>query len=72
MNKALISILCLVPLITGCSDPDEKANELYKHFIRLLEEKGLQVATGKFQAMMDVFLVNDGPVTLMLDSAKGF
>ena len=50
----------------------ERANELYEHFICLLEEKGLQVATGKFQAMMDVFLINDGPVTLILDSRKSF
>jgi D-tyrosyl-tRNA(Tyr) deacylase len=50
----------------------EKANALYEHFIYLLEKKGLRVATGKFQEMMDVFLVNDGPVTLMLDSKKIF
>ncbi len=50
----------------------ERANELYEYFIRLLEGKGLHVATGKFQAMMDVFLINDGPVTLILDSRKRF
>ena len=50
----------------------EKAEELYEHFIGLLKEKGIDVATGQFQAMMDVSLINDGPVTLMLDSAKGF
>ncbi len=50
----------------------ERANELYEHFISLMREKGLQVATGRFQEMMDVFLVNDGPVTLMLDSKKSF
>lgn len=48
----------------------ERANELYEHFIHLLVEKGLQMASGKFQAMMDVFLINDGPVTLILDSRK--
>jgi D-tyrosyl-tRNA(Tyr) deacylase len=50
----------------------EKANALYEYFISLLEKKGLRVATGRFQEMMDVTLVNDGPVTLMLDSKKAF
>ena len=50
----------------------EKARELYEHFIRLLSEEGLPVASGQFQEMMDVFLVNDGPVTLMIDSSKVF
>ncbi|MBW2616200.1 MAG: D-tyrosyl-tRNA(Tyr) deacylase [Deltaproteobacteria bacterium] len=50
----------------------EKANELYEHFIGLLREKGIRVETGQFQKMMDVYLVNDGPVTLMLDSEKNF
>ena len=50
----------------------EKAKKLYEHFISLLKEKGLEVATGKYQEMMDVYLVNDGPVTLMLDSSKCF
>jgi D-tyrosyl-tRNA(Tyr) deacylase len=38
----------------------------------MLRGKGLEVATGKFQEMMDVHLVNDGPVTLLMDSAKAF
>jgi len=46
----------------------KKAKELYDHFIGLLREKGVHVATGQFQEMMDVYLVNDGPVTLILDS----
>jgi D-tyrosyl-tRNA(Tyr) deacylase len=50
----------------------ERARELYEHFIGLLREKGLHVATGEFQEMMDVYLVNDGPVTLMIDSSKSF
>ena len=50
----------------------ERANELYEHFTGILKKKGLPVATGQFQKMMDVYLVNDGPVTLMLDSAKSF
>jgi D-tyrosyl-tRNA(Tyr) deacylase len=50
----------------------ERAVELYDHFIGLLSAEGIQVATGQFQEMMDVYLVNDGPVTLMLDSEKAF
>ena len=46
----------------------KRAKELYDHFIGLLREKGVHVATGQFQEMMDVYLVNDGPVTLILDS----
>ena len=50
----------------------ERAKELYIHFVDLLKGKGIHVATGQFQEMMDVSLINDGPVTLMLDSSKGF
>ena len=50
----------------------ERANELYEHFIGLLKGMDIRVATGRFQEMMDVYLVNDGPVTLMLDSEKSF
>lgn len=50
----------------------EKANRLYEHFISLLKDKNISVATGKFQEMMDVHLVNDGPVTILLDSLKVF
>ena len=50
----------------------ERANTLYEYFISLLKKKGLQVDTGRFQEMMDVTLVNDGPVTLILDSKKAF
>ncbi len=57
------------PSFVNAAGP-ERAKELYEHLICLLEEKGLQVATGKFQAMMDVFLINDGPVTLILDSVR--
>jgi len=52
--------------------PPDMAEELYEHFVELLKRKGLVVATGIFQEMMDVHLVNDGPVTLLLDSAKAF
>lgn len=50
----------------------ERAKELYEHFVGLLKEKSISVATGRFQEMMDVYIVNDGPVTLLLDSSKGF
>jgi D-tyrosyl-tRNA(Tyr) deacylase len=50
----------------------EMASELYEHFVSCMRGKELQIATGRFQEMMDVFLVNDGPVTLMLDSKKEF
>ena len=48
------------------------ANDLYQKFIGLLKGKGIQVAEGRFQEMMDVHLVNNGPVTMLLDSTKDF
>ena len=48
------------------------AEELYEFFIRETAKRGITVASGKFQAMMDVQLVNQGPVTLLLDTAKSF
>ncbi|TRO81803.1 D-aminoacyl-tRNA deacylase [Trichloromonas acetexigens] len=50
----------------------EPADTLYQQFVALLRERGLTVATGIFQAEMQVHLVNDGPVTLLLDSRKEF
>jgi D-tyrosyl-tRNA(Tyr) deacylase len=50
----------------------EKARQLYEYFITLLRGTGLRVTTGEFQEMMDVHLINDGPVTLLLDSSKVF
>jgi len=50
----------------------ERAKQLYEHFIGLIREKGVFVATGEFREIMDVYLINDGPVTLMLDSKKSF
>lgn len=50
----------------------ESANALYERYVALLRELGLSVATGIFQASMKVALVNDGPVTVLLDSRKGF
>jgi D-tyrosyl-tRNA(Tyr) deacylase len=50
----------------------EQARPLYESVVSGLVESGLQVATGRFQAMMRVALVNDGPVTLLLDSRRRF
>jgi D-tyrosyl-tRNA(Tyr) deacylase len=50
----------------------QRANELYEYFIDVLSKSGIKVATGEFQEMMDVYLVNDGPVTMLLDSSKLF
>jgi D-tyrosyl-tRNA(Tyr) deacylase len=48
------------------------AKPLYEEVVRALQTDGLRVATGEFQAMMQVSLVNDGPITLLLDSRKRF
>ena len=52
--------------------PPELADALYRQFVDGLQKRGLPVATGIFQAEMAVELVNDGPVTLLLDSRKEF
>jgi len=59
------------PSFIGAAEP-AVANGLYQKFIGLLKGKGVQVAEGRFQEMMDVHLVNNGPVTMLLDSAKNF
>jgi D-tyrosyl-tRNA(Tyr) deacylase len=46
----------------------EMGNALYAYFVDYMRQKGITVATGRFGAMMDVSLVNDGPVTLILES----
>lgn len=48
--------------------PPHEAEGLCNYFVQRLEDLGLQVATGKFQAKMEVSIINDGPVTLILDS----
>lgn len=50
----------------------ERARELYKYFVARIRAAGLPCQTGRFQEMMEVELVNDGPVTILLDSAKIF
>jgi D-tyrosyl-tRNA(Tyr) deacylase len=52
--------------------PAEQANALYEKYVEALRARGLAVKTGVFQAMMQVELVNDGPVTLLLDSKRTF
>ena len=50
----------------------EKANEMYEELIAFWRSAGIQVETGRFRAEMQVSLVNDGPVTILLDSEKAF
>lgn len=52
--------------------PPSIARALYEDVVRELKASGLHVETGEFQAMMQVSLVNDGPVTILLDSKKTF
>ena len=50
----------------------ERARELYEHFVERVRALGLRCETGRFQEMMEVELVNQGPVTILLDSKKLF
>ena len=59
------------PSFTDAALPD-KARDLYDYFITSAAAQDLSVASGEFQAMMDVHLVNDGPVTMLLDSKRRF
>jgi D-tyrosyl-tRNA(Tyr) deacylase len=52
--------------------PPEQARALYEYLVAHLRALGIPCQTGVFQAMMQVELVNDGPVTILLDSEKGF
>jgi D-tyrosyl-tRNA(Tyr) deacylase len=52
--------------------PQEIAEPLYRQFIQEVQDKKIRVASGIFQAAMEVELINDGPVTLLLDSEKLF
>lgn len=52
--------------------PPEQALELYEYFVERVRDAGLRCETGRFQETMQVELVNEGPVTILLDSAKGF
>lgn len=59
------------PSYIDAAEPEE-ANRLYEYFVSQARKLISNVATGQFQAMMDVELVNDGPVTILLDSRKEF
>jgi D-tyrosyl-tRNA(Tyr) deacylase len=52
--------------------PPEQADAMYQRFVEAVRGQGIRVETGRFRAMMDVSLVNDGPVTLLVDSRKTF
>lgn len=87
MNKSLIDIqgeMLIVSQFTLCGDckkgtrpsfdksaPPEIANELYEEFIKEVQSYGIKTGNGKFGAMMDVELINDGPVTFMLEVKNG-
>jgi D-aminoacyl-tRNA deacylase len=88
MNKSVLDLeleALVVSQFTLCADtrkgrrpsynnaaPPEKAVPLYEQFIGALRSVGLRVAQGEFQARMDVTYVNEGPVTILLDSKKQF
>jgi D-tyrosyl-tRNA(Tyr) deacylase len=59
------------PSFTAAAEPAEAKN-LYQYFIERLKEKGITVAIGEFQALMEVGLINNGPVTILMDSKKVF
>ncbi len=59
------------PSFTSAAPP-EQAERLYDDLVSALETRGIRVQTGVFQAMMQVSLCNDGPVTIILDSKGGF
>jgi D-aminoacyl-tRNA deacylase len=50
----------------------EEAERLYELYVAAIRERGVHVETGRFRAHMDVALVNDGPVTILMDSRKLF
>ncbi len=59
------------PSFVRAAEP-ELAERLYEQFVTAVQRRGVTVATGRFRAHMDVSLINDGPVTLLLDSRKLF
>ena len=52
------------------SEEPKRANELYELFVQKVREHGIKTAVGKFASMMDVELINDGPVTFMLEASN--
>jgi len=59
------------PDFTAAAGP-EGAEKLYSSFVEILKSHGLKVESGKFKADMNVAVANDGPVTILIDSKKGF
>ncbi len=59
------------PSFDAAASP-EMAEKLYEDLVQVMSSYGLRVATGRFRQMMEVGLINDGPVTLLLDSRKAF
>ncbi|MFA6617883.1 MAG: D-aminoacyl-tRNA deacylase [Candidatus Neomarinimicrobiota bacterium] len=57
------------PSFTKAAKPEE-GNRLYEYFCRATQEQGIHVETGEFAAMMNVSLINEGPVTFVLDSKQ--
>ena len=55
------------PSFIEAADP-EKATELYERFVNTVREKGVGIQTGRFRAMMEIALVNNGPVTIIIES----
>ena len=55
------------PSFVDAAEP-QQATDLYEKFVDLVREKGVSVQTGRFQAMMEVALINDGPVTIIIES----
>lgn len=84
MNRSLIDIkgeMLIVSQFTLCGDckkgtrpsfdksaPPDIANKLYEYFVTQVQSYGIRTGTGKFGAMMEVSLINDGPVTFMLEA----
>lgn len=52
--------------------PPEQAKALYEYLITKIRQQGIECSTGEFQAMMQVSMINDGPVTILIDSDKVF
>lgn len=50
------------------AEEPEKAEKLFKYFVELIKQRGIKVETGIFQALMDVHLINEGPVTFILET----